>query len=117
MPSSHGVEPGDKAPTFNLPNANKTHGESVVGLDGVIGKTGGVVMFTCNHCPYVVASEGRIEEIAKMAREFGLGFVGINSNDPERYVSDDWDHMVERASKGMSYPYSVSYTHLTLPTR
>ena len=58
MPSSHGVEPGDKAPTFNLPNANKTHGESVVGLDGVIGETGGVVMFTCNHCPYVVASEG-----------------------------------------------------------
>ena len=43
--------------------------------------------------------------MAKMAREFGLGFVGINSNDPERYVSDDWDHMVERASKGMSYPY------------
>ena len=71
MPSSHGVEPGDKAPTFNLPNANKTHGESVVGLDGVIGETGGVVMFTCNHCPYVVASEGRIEAIAKMARQNG----------------------------------------------
>ena len=105
MPSSHGIEPGDKAPSFNLPNANKAHGESVVGLDEVIGESGGVVMFTCNHCPYVVASEGRIEAMAKMAREFGLGFVGINSNDPERYVSDDWDHMVERASKGMSYPY------------
>ena len=62
-------------------------------------------MFTCNHCPYVVASESRIEAMATMARELGFGFVGINSNDPVRYTSDDWEHMVERASKGMSYPY------------
>lgn len=62
-------------------------------------------MFTCNHCPYVVGSEGRIEEIADKARRNGLGFVGINSNDPVKYEADSWENMVKRANKGMSYPY------------
>ena len=62
-------------------------------------------MFTCNHCPYVVGSEPRIENIAEKARESGLGFVGINSNDPVKYESDSWDNMVKRASRGMTYPY------------
>jgi len=105
MRTVNGIEPGNKAPSFNLPNANEEHGDSQVSLTEAIGEKGGIVMFTCNHCPYVVASESRIEAMATMARELGFGFVGINSNDPVRYTSDDWEHMVERASKGMSYPY------------
>ena len=99
------VEPGNNAPNFELPNANDSSGNETVSMSDVIGDKGGIIMFTCNHCPYVVGSEPRIENIAEKARESGLGFVGINSNDPVKYESDSWDNMVKRASRGMSYPY------------
>ena len=105
MQTRRGVEPGDIAPEFNLSNANEKVGGSDVDLKNVVADGGGVIMFTCNHCPYVVASEGRIEEVAEMARASGLGFIGINSNDPEKYPTDNWENMVKRAEKGMSYPY------------
>lgn len=99
------IEPGESAPDFKLPNANKNSGGTTVSLSEVIGDTGGVIMFTCNHCPYVVGSEPRIEDMAEKSRKNGLGFVGINSNDPVKYESDSWDNMVKRSSRGMSYPY------------
>ncbi len=99
------VEPGNPAPKFNLPNANESSGGSQVSLSEIVGDKGGVIMFTCNHCPYVVGSEGRIEVIAEKARKNGLGFVGINSNDPIKYESDSWENMVKRAQRGMTYPY------------
>ena len=74
-------------------------------LSDAMGDNGAIVMFTCNHCPYVVGSEGRIEKPAARARELGMGFGGINSNDPIMYESDNWDSMVKRAGKGMSYAY------------
>ena len=91
------VEPGNPAPKFNLPNANESSGGSQVSLSETVGDKGGVIMFTCNHCPYVVGSEGRIEVIAEKARKNGLGFVGINLNDPIKYESDSWENMVKRA--------------------
>jgi len=101
MPSARGLEPGDIAPDFILPNANSL-GNTI--SSSSFEKSGGVIMFTCNHCPYVVASEDRIETIASMCRDSGLEFVGINSNDPIVYPSDNWEHMVTRA-QSMSYPY------------
>ncbi len=53
----------------------------------------------------MVGSEPRIENVAEIARDIGLGFVGINSNDPVKYESDSWENMVKRAKRGMSYPY------------
>ena len=99
------VEPGSKAPDFELPNANGNSGGDSLSLQDVMGENGAVVFFTCNHCPYVVGSEPRIEKAAEVAREHGLGFAGINSNDPVKYESDSWDNMVKRANKGMTYPY------------
>ena len=93
------VKLGSKAPYFNLPN---TDGENI-SLEHFKAEIL-VVIFTCNHCPYVIASESRIERMAERCRSEGLGFVGINSNDPIVYANDDWDHMIERA-KSMSYPY------------
>ena len=92
---------GKKAENFQL---NSTDNK-VISLKDIQGKNGTLIMFICNHCPYVVASEERIESVASFAAKSGLGFVGINSNDPVRYVSDNWEHMVKRASEGMSYPY------------
>jgi len=99
------MEPGSVAPTFNLPNANAGVGQDSMTLADAMGENGLIVAFTCNHCPYVVGSEPRIEGIAEKARASGMGFVGINSNDPVKYESDSWENMVKRANKGMSYPY------------
>lgn len=74
-------------------------------LADAMGSNGAIVTFTCNHCPYVVGSEERIEDMAAKARGLGMGFIGINSNDPIVYESDNWDSMVNRAGKGMSYAY------------
>tara|TARA_B100000614_G_C14509345_1_gene477880 strand:- start:783 stop:1370 length:588 start_codon:yes stop_codon:yes gene_type:complete len=116
MPSARGLEPGDTAVDFKLRNAqsfvSEKHSEKSknsfkpvhMTLEQIIGETGGVIMFTCNHCPYVVASEERIESIASLCRDNRLGFVGINSNDPIVYSSDNWDNMIIRAGD-MSYPY------------
>jgi len=105
MSDVESVEPGDVAPDFSLPNSNPRAGAGTMTLVDSMGEKGTVVVFTCNHCPYVVGSEGRIEAIAKKCRDLGLGFVGINSNDPVKYESDSWDNMVKRAERGMTYPY------------
>ncbi|MAS80944.1 MAG: thioredoxin family protein [Euryarchaeota archaeon] len=105
MQQTKSVEPGSTAPEFNLPNANQSSGQATMALSEVMGENGAVVFFTCNHCPYVVGSEPRIENVAEIARDIGLGFVGINSNDPVKYESDSWENMVKRAKRGMSYPY------------
>lgn len=99
------MEPGSKAPEFRLPNANPNSGSESMSLAEAMGENGLIVAFTCNHCPYVVGSEPRIEAIAEKARSNGIGFVGINSNDPVMYESDSWDNMAKRASRGMTYPY------------
>ena len=105
MHSQQIVEPGSIAPDFELPNANGNSGGDTLSLRDVMGENGAVIFFTCNHCPYVVGSEPRIENAAEVARKHGLGFAGINSNDPVKYESDSWDNMVKRANKGMTYPY------------
>ena len=54
---SRGIEPGDQAPDFELSNANTAVGGGTMTLSDAMGDNGAVVMFTCNHCPYVVGSE------------------------------------------------------------
>ena len=105
MSASSGIEPSQKAPSFELPNANQNLGPESISLSSAMGSNGIIIVFTCNHCPYVVGSESRIEDMAMKARENNIGFVGINSNDPINYESDSWPNMVKRASKGMSYAY------------
>lgn len=99
------LQTGDPAPDFNLPNANASVGGEHVSLADAAGANGTVVLFECNHCPYVVASVGRINAMAESCKSKGIGFVGINSNDPVVYANDSFEHMVKRADKGMPYPY------------
>jgi|TARA_B110000438_G_C15687663_1_gene595326 peroxiredoxin len=105
MSTSSGIEPSQKAPLFVLPNANQNLGAEVLSLSDTMGSNGVIILFTCNHCPYVVGSESRIEAMSVKAKENNIGFVGINSNDPVNYESDSWLNMTKRASKGMSYAY------------
>lgn len=88
---------------------------AMTGIDGkstsvaaVKGAKGTLVVFTCNHCPYVKAWEGRIAELANRAAREGLGVVLINPNDPKKQPEDDLEGMKARATKlGLKVPYVV----------
>ena len=96
---------GDAAPTFSLKNANPAIGGDSVSFSDAAGPNGTVVLFECNHCPYVVASVDRINAMAEHCRSQNIGFVGINANDPVVYENDSFEHMVKRAGGGMPYAY------------
>lgn len=99
---------GTRAPEFQLPD---TDSGRVMGLEAVRGEKGLVVMFLCNHCPYVVHVN---PEIVRLAREYqakGIGFVGISSNDAVAYPDDAPDKMKEVARNlGYSFPYLYDET-------
>ena len=75
------------------------------------GKKGTLVLFICNHCPYVKAWQPRIAEIGNAAIKQGVGVIAINSNDPEAYPEDAFAEMGPRAkSVGYQFPYVVDAT-------
>jgi len=105
-----GLEPGDKAPDFKLKNAN-TQGDLIeASLDDIMGSNGAIIVFECNHCPYVVGSIERINNAANFALENNIGFVGINSNDAVKYPDDSFEAMQKRAIRGMPYSYLFDET-------
>ena len=72
------------------------------------GPNGLVVMFICNHCPYVKAAIGRIVRDADALASLGVGSIAIMSNDAEAYPADSFDNMKTfAAAHGMKFPYVV----------
>ncbi|CAN7302445.1 thioredoxin family protein [Mesorhizobium sp. LjRoot246] len=70
------------------------------------GPNGLVVVFICNHCPYVKAVISRIVRDANNLKAEGIGFVAINSNDADTYPEDSFDHMkLFATTNGFSFPY------------
>ena len=88
------------------------------GIDGrsysladVRGPKGTLVVFLCNHCPYVKGTIGRIVEEAKALKTIGIGTIGIMSNDPDDYPEDSFDNMKAFAGKhGIGFPYVIDET-------
>ncbi len=86
---------------------------SLPGVDGnmhqiseIAGPGGLVVVFICNHCPYVKSSIGRMIRDARALREQGVSFVAVNSNDADAYPEDSFDNMKLFASEhGIDFPY------------
>ena len=65
-----------------------------------------VVVFSCNHCPYVTGSEDRMIAFARRYAPQGVAFVAINPNETDNHPTDSFDHMVARAKeKGFPFPY------------
>jgi len=88
---------------FNLPEpaTGKT-----VSLADVKGPNGTLVVFICNHCPYVMAVIDRLVRDAKALQELGIGVVAISSNDVVTYPQDGPDQMADLArEQGFSFPY------------
>ena len=80
-------------------------------LAGAKGKQGTLVLFICNHCPWVKMWQPRIAEIGNAALARGIGVVAVNGNDPDAYPEDAYDVMVERAKEvGYRFPYVVDAT-------
>jgi peroxiredoxin len=72
---------------------------------------GTLVVFICNHCPYVKASIGRIVAEAKALREIGIGTIAVMPNDAEPYREDSFDNMKAFAAKhGFTFPYVIDET-------
>ena len=98
---------GWKAPDFSLPD---TSGKAV-SLKDVAGENGTLVMFICNHCPYVLGILDRITRDATELQALGVGVVAISSNDVETYPQDGPDKMAELAKDaGFSFPYLYDET-------
>ncbi len=91
---------GDPAPSWDLPGVDGRR----YSLDGVSASPFLVVTFWCNHCPYVVAWEGRMIDLARRFQPRGVRFVAINSNDPQAYPGDRFEAMQARARE-RDYPF------------
>ena len=98
---------GWKARDFALPGVDgKTYT-----LADVRGPKGTLVVFICNHCPYVKAVIGRLVEEANALRASGIGTIAVMSNDPNDYPEDSFDNMKSFAKKnGFTFPYVIDET-------
>ena len=93
---------GTAAPTFRLP---ATDGKTYA-LDDIAGRNGTVIVFICNHCPYVKAVIDRLVGDAKALMAEGIGFAAICSNDAGAYPEDSFDNMQHFAkAHGFPFPY------------
>ncbi len=101
---SERIEIGRPCPDFSLPGVDgKTWSR-----DNFADKKVLVVMFMCNHCPYVQAVEDRIIALRKEFEGRSVQFVGICSNDPTDYPDDAPERLAERwRTKGYGFPYLV----------
>lgn len=100
---------GKPAPMRDTPMKNVDGKEITIAQ--AAGKRGTMVLFICNHCPWVKMWQSRIAAIGNAAAEKGIGVIAINANDPEAYPEDGYDQMKERAEQvGYKFPYVVDAT-------
>jgi peroxiredoxin len=80
-------------------------------LSDVRGAKGTLVIFICNHCPYVKSGIGRIVQEAGALSEIGVGIIAIMPNDTATYREDSFDNMKAfAASHGFTFPYVIDET-------
>lgn len=107
MTASTMMSLGTKAPSFNLKNTDNGY----TALEDFSGKKALVVLFICNHCPYVIHIAPKLAELAAKYQQQGIGFVAINSNDTLAYPADSFELMqTEKSSRGYQFPYCIDET-------
>jgi thiol-disulfide isomerase/thioredoxin len=99
---------GTQAPHFTLRDAAS---DKMFSLDELKSNTATVIMFICNHCPYVKHIQPELVKIANQYQQQGMKFVAINSNDVKNYPSDSPDKMkIEAEVHGYTFPYLYDET-------
>jgi peroxiredoxin len=98
---------GEKAKNFNLLSTENNK----VSLNNVKGKNGTLIMFICNHCPYVKAVIKDIVEDVKYLENIGIKSVAIMSNDVKNYPEDSFENMISFSKLyDFSFPYLIDET-------
>lgn len=102
--STFRLQPGDHGPDFCLPDANGIP----ITLSEIRGFAGTLVVFACNHCPYVIHLAKPLAMLTDELRTQGIQAVVINSNDTEKYPQDgpEWMKSFARDS-GWNFPYLI----------
>ena len=99
---------------FNLPAIDfklKGVDEKYYDLNSLRGSNGLLIMFICNHCPYVKSIINRIIRDTKELKQFGVNSVGIMSNDPNEYEEDSFDNMKKLSlDHNFPFPYLIDET-------
>ena len=83
---SNMLELGTKAPFFELPNPSNSN--ELQSLDELKGEKGTLVIFMCNHCPFVIHVNEGLVKIANDYQQKGISFIAISSNDIVNYPED-----------------------------
>ena len=95
---------GKKADNFEL----KSTDNEVVNLDNIKGLNGLLIMFICNHCPYVIAAIKDIIETSNELKKYKINTLAIMSNDPNNYPEDSFDNMILFSKKyKFTFPYVI----------
>jgi peroxiredoxin len=93
---------GQSAPDFNLPGIDGKNYSLASFKDAKVL----IVVFSCNHCPYVVGSEDRMIKFYADYAPKGVAMIAINSNETENHPTDSFEHMkTHAAEKGLKFPY------------
>ena len=93
---------GKKANNFEL----KSTENKIVSLDNIKGENGTLIMFICNHCPYVKVVIDDIIQDCKKLETMGVKFAAISSNDVKNYPEDSFENMIKFAKKNnFNFPY------------
>ena len=99
---------GTTAPKFNLPD---TVSDKILDSDDLLTNKATLVIFLCNHCPYVIHINPELVRLVQDYKERGVGFIGISSNDAEKYPQDGPEMMKKHAAKeGYDFPYLYDET-------
>ncbi len=99
---------GTIAPNFHL---NDVTTNKIISLQELKSPKATIIMFICNHCPYVKHIQKKLVEVAKKYQAQGMHFVAINSNDAKNYLADSPENMKIEADKlGYPFPYLFDET-------
>ena len=98
---------GEKAHSFKLKGTD----DKIHNLEDHLGKNGLLIMFICNHCPYVKAVIKDIVNDCKLMEKEGLKSIAIMSNDTKNYPEDSFENMITFSKKhGFTFPYLIAET-------
>ncbi|MDH3267897.1 MAG: thioredoxin family protein [Ignavibacteria bacterium] len=93
--ATNNLKIGSSAPDFNLQGVDGKK----YSLSSFAAKNALIIIFSCNHCPYVQAYEGRIKQIQEDYKGKEVAVVAINSNEDVNYPDDSFENMKQRAAK------------------
>ena len=98
---------GEKPHSFELKDVS----EKTYNFKDLVGEKGTLIMFICNHCPYVLAVIKNVVEDCKELENDGIKSIAIMSNDPKRYEEDSFDNMVKFSKNhNFNFPYVMDET-------